>query len=721
MPGTFALIAITLAVGLVSTVVALLVVERRVKDLRVAAHRRLESGWRRQNQIARAAAKMSGSGDLEPRLQVMLKTFRRLGWKRVRLEVRTEHWLITEPPGDISATEDGLTPEEAWRQRWEGLSQETLAPYRLGSAYLVPMSGPPRSRAQTSVTPLMDVSNLDKSGPHPTMAAMARKVPPWKSGDMLIMPIVLDSGQVAAVISLAEPTDGLRPTAENLRPLEILTAQARTVLENNQLLNEMTDIANQLQQQVEEMALMRQVDQELGATLNFDNVMMLTLDWALRHTGAAAGALLTLTSDGTGLFPVAATGYPPGTLSLYSENNPLPISRGIAGRAVRMREMQIITTVQADPDYITLMNNMESAVAVPLEQRGRVMGVLALESESPHAFEGNRLTFVQQLAARSAVAVDNARLYRQAEGRANEMAVLYSAGRMISSSLERSEVLTHSAQALSSVLGVSCAVMTAYSPEYNRLTVTSAYRLGTVRNSQTRLPSIGESYDLGSLGEMKSALTSQRPLPIYHDDFSVSPPLMALLRNLNCTALLFVPLFVQDTQLGAALVIEGRGPRRFSQEEILRAETVASQAASALQQAKLFEDVRELEKLKSEMIRMASHDLRNPLGNVMGYFELLVKRIDDKLDTKDVEYVGIIRESADNMKSLIEDLLTLERVESERETDWIALDLEEITRTTVDAQQINAQLKQQVLSFSVDRAAPDAAPDGAQAEALAYT
>src|SRR5262249_12857119 len=151
-----------------------------------------------------------------------------------------------------------------------------------------------------------------------------------------------------------------------------------------------------------------------------------------------------------------------------------------------------------------------------------------------------------------------------------------------------------------------------YSPERDQLLVMSTYRLGTARNSQSRLPAIGETYDLRALSDLKAALTSQRALPIYQDDFSVSPALLAFMRNLNCTALLIVPLYVQNTLLGAVFAIEGRAPRRFSQEEILRAETIASQAASALQQAKLYEDVRELEKLKSEMIRMASHDLRNP-------------------------------------------------------------------------------------------------------------
>jgi signal transduction histidine kinase len=169
-------------------------------------------------------------------------------------------------------------------------------------------------------------------------------------------------------------------------------------------------------------------------------------------------------------------------------------------------------------------------------------------------------------------------------------------------------------------------------------------------------------------------------------------------------SLLMAPLTVQDQVFGLALVVEGRRDRQFTSNEILMAESLASQTASALRQAGLYEDVRELEKLKSEMIRMASHDLRNPLNNAMGYLELLIMALGDSLTEKQMDFVANVRRSTSVMKSLIEDLLTLERVESERKSAWVELDLGELVMDVVEAQRSTAELKQHALTLKVDEA-----------------
>jgi signal transduction histidine kinase/CHASE2 domain-containing sensor protein len=75
-------------------------------------------------------------------------------------------------------------------------------------------------------------------------------------------------------------------------------------------------------------------------------------------------------------------------------------------------------------------------------------------------------------------------------------------------------------------------------------------------------------------------------------------------------------------------------------------------------------DLVELSKLKTQMIRMASHDLKNPLGRITGYIQLInsLSIADEKLQ----KYLHPIERSADEMNQLIGDLLNLERTRSER-------------------------------------------------------
>src|SRR5512135_3065097 len=90
----------------------------------------------------------------------------------------------------------------------------------------------------------------------------------------------------------------------------IIAAQVRAAIENNGLSQDLTVITEELQNQIEELVMLQRVDEELNSTLNFDNVMMLTMDWALRRTGATAGMLNIVSPDGMTLSPVAALGYP---------------------------------------------------------------------------------------------------------------------------------------------------------------------------------------------------------------------------------------------------------------------------------------------------------------------------------------------------------------------------------------------------------------------------
>src|SRR5258708_1778333 len=232
----------------------------------------------------------------------------------------------------------------------------------------------------------------------------------------------------------------------------------------------MTHITDELQQQIEELMMMQRVDKELSATLDFDNVMMLTMDWAIRRTGATAGVVNMGTHDGRAMYPVAALGYPLDVMQKYNAHNPVSLSVGIAGRAARTRQTQVIGDVSADPDYHELLDTTRSEIAVPMEMRGRVLGVLNLESDRLDAFDSSNVSFLQRLAARAVVAMDNARLYSEAENRADEMAALYSAGRSISPSLESAQGKTNMVPALAPILSVSSAFSAHHHAGLSRLT-----------------------------------------------------------------------------------------------------------------------------------------------------------------------------------------------------------------------------------------------------------
>ncbi len=620
--------------------------------------------------------------DTTERLRIIVRTLHHIGWDQVSLSVHQkdqESLTIVEP----REPQPGLAPDHAILAfaAAERLLQEdkdgSLHKRRVGAGYLIPRKDPVPERQSAVLT----------GAPYAAQA----------EADRLLVPISLSSGELVGIICLDDPSGKTHQAKERMEALDILAAEARIMIENSRLQRDLEATTQSLQNQIEELVMMQRVDEELSATLNFDNVMMLTMDWALRRTGATAGMLNMVTPDASALIPVAALGYPLDVVARES-SNPLPFSRGIVGRAARTREIQIVRDVQADPDYLPLLTSTRTEIAVPLEMRGRLLGVLNLESDEADAFENVDISFIRRLASRAAVALDNARLYREAEQRGDEMAALYSASRVISSSLERSDVLINAAQALAAVLSVSGIIIADYQPDVKRLVITASYRLGTARNTADKLPAVGDLVQLDELPEFQNIIRNQRAVPLQASNPALSPGMRAFLAARQFKSVLIAPLTVQTQVFGLAILVEGRREREFASNEILMAESLASQAAAALRQARLYEDVRELEKLKSEMIRMASHDLRNPLGNAMGYLEMLMMAIGNSLSKEQLEYVANIKRSTNAMKSLIEDLLTLERVDSERQTPRSEINLSQLVHDVVEAQQLTADLQQQNLT-----------------------
>src|SRR5690606_4983252 len=70
----------------------------------------------------------------------------------------------------------------------------------------------------------------------------------------------------------------------------------------------------------------------------------------------------------------------------------------------------------------------------------------------------------------------------------------------------------------------------------------------------------------------------------------------------------------------------------------------------------------ELSELKTQMLRIAAHDLKNPLGRIMGFAELLEMQLN--LDERQSRYLSFISKASLEMKEIITDILNLERLRS---------------------------------------------------------
>ncbi|MBN1313074.1 MAG: GAF domain-containing protein [Anaerolineae bacterium] len=233
----------------------------------------------------------------------------------------------------------------------------------------------------------------------------------FQTQSLLAVPLRIQDRSIG-VIEVINKKDMTPFGDEDASLLTTFAAQAAVAIENARLY-EATDA--ELSARVDELQNLQRIDRELNRTLRFDRVIRITLDWALRTTGASAGAIAMLDVDNTGVEIVTSAGYPT-ELMETQEGELLPKDKGIVGRVLSSGKPDFSTNLENDPDYLPLGDNKSIAqITVPILRANQPIGSLVLESDIPGLLTTQDFEFVQRLVEHAAVAIENARLVQEIE------------------------------------------------------------------------------------------------------------------------------------------------------------------------------------------------------------------------------------------------------------------------------------------------------------------
>jgi GAF domain-containing protein/DNA-binding response OmpR family regulator len=304
--------------------------------------------------------------------------------------------------------------------------------------------------------------------------------------------------------------------------------------------------------------------------------------------------------------------------------------------------------------------NTRSEMGLPLVLKGQVVGALDVQSNLSNAFDDDDVAVLTTLAAQISVAIDNAQLFEQSSQRANEMSFLFTvttaaaAAENVNTALENvAEELRASLDALS----VSIYLPERFvDPDERTITLLRPVALA------------GSDQPLSELSEVQ--LTDERSL-IAETARSARPIIIANIENerdylpvaAGAQSAVIVPLAAAGDIIGL-VTVESEITNAYNQDTLTLLLTLSGTLSAIVQNQQLLEQVqrtndqlRELDRLKSDFLANMSHELRTPLNSIIGFSKVILKGIDGPLTEMQEQDLSTIYTSGMHLLNLINDIL----------------------------------------------------------------
>jgi sigma-B regulation protein RsbU (phosphoserine phosphatase) len=325
---------------------------------------------------------------------------------------------------------------------------------------------------------------------------------------------------------------------------------------------------------LEVLTTLAAIGEEVNASLDLDEVLAHAAVLIKKHIDYELFGVLMVDADGTHLTHRFAIGYPPG----LAENLKVPIGQGITGTAARTGHPVRVSDVSQDPRYINAIDSVRSELAVPLMFRGKCVGVLDIQSRHLDYFTKNQQNILAVLAARLAIAIENARLFQQVRTQAETLLVLNEVSREISSILDVEELLRRAAELVKRVIDYQILSIMLYDEEQqvfrHRLDVKHGQRVqGKLRAAATE-------------GLVGAAATLREPVVV--PDVTADPRYLMI--NPETRSELAIPMMHKGKVIGV-LDLESPQLNYFTEDHVQTLSILAANLAVSIENARLYEQV----------------------------------------------------------------------------------------------------------------------------------
>jgi signal transduction histidine kinase len=425
---------------------------------------------------------------------------------------------------------------------------------------------------------------------------------------------------------------------------------------------------NDLEKKHERLSALYQVGQVIHSTLDPQKALGLILVEAVRLMRASSGSAVMINPNSGFLEILASEGLPDGAANLK-----LRVGEGITGWVARTGKPARVGDVSKDPRYVMLRQDVRSELAVPLEVNGELRGVLNVDSERLDAFSADDQELLEAFSVQAARVIHNTWLYEQLRLKADLFESLASVSQTINSALNLDDALSVITRETCELMRSKMCSLMLLDQSGEWLDLRASYGAGEAYRNKPRL-SVTESL-LGTVVRRK------RPMQLENVQTSARYQNVEVARQEGLVSFLGVPLIFGEQAIGALSVYTG-APYSFSNEEIRILSALAELSAIAIEKARLYERVVDVEELLRQNEKLSAlgllaaevaHEIRNPLTVMkMLYHSLDLRFPDVDPRGKDARIIG---EKMELLNKIVEQILDFART---TEPQFAAVNLNEL-------------------------------------------
>ena len=467
----------------------------------------------------------------------------------------------------------------------------------------------------------------------------AHYLPALNSGSEVDVPLLIDGAPVGVLV-----VESTEPNAFGKHDFEILTAaanQAGIAIARARLLESQARLLEEERRRADEQQALLDTLTDLSAELELSKLFQAVLERAATLLGVTAGELAIFDEARQQLVIIA--NHNTGTVSTGTR---LAVGEGAMGHVAQTLEPLIIPDYQSwggrSAQYAQVAAH--AVAVVPLLIRGRLVGALSVWHADPHRqFGAGDLRLINLFAPQAAIAIENARLYSEAQ---------------------------HQRQYFEELVKNSPVAIVALDNDHNIVSCNPAFE---------RMFGYAEQEVLHkNLDELITTEAMRREAVAYTQQALHHRPVKALRQRLRKDGSLV------DVEVLAVPVVVGGEPVGLMGlyhdiSELLQARREAEAANSA----------------KSQFLASMSHELRTPLNAIIGYSEMLEEEAQESGQAAFVPDLQKIRSAGRHLLSLINDILDLSKIEAGKlelflETFDVRSTIEDVATTVTPLVEKNA-------------------------------